>query len=225
MILDCPACKTRYLVKPAALGSTGRTVRCARCGQRWYEPPPAPEAARGAAERALPVYERAETVRPLPPGSNLPVPVPPRGARPALARWLVAAAVLLALLAGLAVMREPILRAWPPSRPLYAALGLAAPAPAAPQFNVRNLKSERLVEDGRPVLKVSGEVVNLGAKAVLAPLIRLALRDREARELEHWTEVLATPRLAPGQAVGFSGAFANPPAGAFSVQVTLVTAG
>jgi len=225
MILDCPACKTRYLVKPAALGATGRTVRCARCGQRWFEPPPAPEAALGAVERTLPIYERAEAVRPLPPGSNLPVPVPPRRAAPPVARWLVAAAVLLAVLASLGIFREPIVRAWPPSRPLYAFLGLAEPSPPAPQFNVRNLKSERLVEDGRPVLKVSGEVVNLGASAVLAPLIRLALKDRDAREIEHWTEVLTTPRLAPGQAVGFSGAFANPPAGAFSVQVTLVTEG
>ena len=40
MILTCPSCATRYLVDPAALGETGRMVRCARCAHTWVEFPP-----------------------------------------------------------------------------------------------------------------------------------------------------------------------------------------
>ena len=48
MILTCPACTTRYLVEPAALGADGRRVRCARCQHTWHaepleEEPPAPQ--------------------------------------------------------------------------------------------------------------------------------------------------------------------------------------
>ena len=40
MILSCPSCATRYLIDPAALGETGRMVRCARCSHTWTERPP-----------------------------------------------------------------------------------------------------------------------------------------------------------------------------------------
>jgi predicted Zn finger-like uncharacterized protein len=46
MILTCPACATRYVVDPKAIGVSGRTVRCARCHKSWHQdlpedlPPP-----------------------------------------------------------------------------------------------------------------------------------------------------------------------------------------
>jgi len=44
MLIVCPNCATSYMVDPAALGSGGRTVRCARCKNTWFagwqKPPP-----------------------------------------------------------------------------------------------------------------------------------------------------------------------------------------
>ena len=37
MILTCPACATRYVVDPKAIGASGRTVRCARCHHSWHQ--------------------------------------------------------------------------------------------------------------------------------------------------------------------------------------------
>ena len=40
MIIACPACKTRYTVHDSAIGEEGRTVRCAKCRNSWFQEKP-----------------------------------------------------------------------------------------------------------------------------------------------------------------------------------------
>jgi predicted Zn finger-like uncharacterized protein len=39
MLIVCPSCTTTYQVKPASLGASGRSVRCARCRAVWFAAP------------------------------------------------------------------------------------------------------------------------------------------------------------------------------------------
>ena len=70
MIVTCPSCATRYLVDPAALGETGRMVRCARCAHTWMEFPP------DDMPKRVDVAAGSVEPSPIPPGSNLPALFP-----------------------------------------------------------------------------------------------------------------------------------------------------
>jgi predicted Zn finger-like uncharacterized protein len=52
MLIACPNCATSYQVEPAALGATGRSVRCVRCRNVWFARDPGPLAAIAEAHRA-----------------------------------------------------------------------------------------------------------------------------------------------------------------------------
>lgn len=47
MILTCPACDTRYVIKDGAIPPGGRKVRCAACKHSWHQDPEAIEAVVG----------------------------------------------------------------------------------------------------------------------------------------------------------------------------------
>jgi predicted Zn finger-like uncharacterized protein len=43
MLIVCPSCTTSYQVTAASIGPTGRSVRCARCKNKWFVSPRAEE--------------------------------------------------------------------------------------------------------------------------------------------------------------------------------------
>lgn len=240
MILSCPACSTRYLLDSALLGPDGREVRCAKCAHQWHqapppdvpEPPPpaespAPDAA-AAEQAAAPEQPAAEALAGEPPSDD--AAPPPRAAKtnlPALPRrarsgdalgW-----ALLLLVVGLFALalagHEPITAFWPATARIYERLGLA---PAGPQevLVVRNGSSSYEEEDGKPVLVVRGEVVNISAVPQVVPKLRGSLRG-DGRELHSWVFQAAQSRLLPGEAASFVSRFKDPARGATELTITM----
>ncbi|WP_137680269.1 MJ0042-type zinc finger domain-containing protein [Aurantiacibacter suaedae] len=69
MIIQCPACSTRYAVPDDAIGIDGRTVRCAKCRQSWFQDGP---------EQFV-----DDALSPASPAPSSPAPLAPQDAEPA----------------------------------------------------------------------------------------------------------------------------------------------
>lgn len=136
MKITCPTCAAAYDV-PAERLAGGRTVQCARCRTGWVpladeeapdkeapEPPPAPAPVilPSAAFPTLPdpkprVAAPAAPFPPIVPGNTRP-------RFPVFLAWAASLALLGALAWAMVAWRADVMRAWPPSERLYAALGL-----------------------------------------------------------------------------------------------------
>ncbi len=244
MILTCPHCATRYQADAAKFSPAGRTVRCAKCGHVWHQAPPAdaaapepdlgvieqPSSAEAETEEASASEFEAEQDDAAPrvhaprpaasAGAGRPVPLQQRAA--VIGGW--AALVLVILVIGWSAVkyRQDVATLWPQSASLYSALGF--------DVNVRGIAFtgvtyKKGTEDGAPVLTVTGQLVNISSRELPVPQVRIALTDKDRRELFSWTYVPTVLTLKPGQVEPFRTRLASPPHGAAHLELRFVKAG
>jgi predicted Zn finger-like uncharacterized protein len=245
MILTCPSCGTRYQTDGAHFTAPGRNVRCAKCGQVWFqaapelEPEPEPEALSAPAASVAPpnldeapepaavdhgaldfgTAPRVEEAQPVTQRE------PPRSRGLAFAQSVGWAALILLISGigwGTVHYRETIAAVWPQSASLYAVLGLPV--------NVRgialtNIAYKQEYEDGQPVLSVTGKVVNVSTRNQPVPEIRVVLLDDAKHELYHWTFDAGIPALKPGSESPFVTRLSSPPPEARNLNVRFAEAG
>jgi predicted Zn finger-like uncharacterized protein len=223
MILTCPACSTRYLTDPVALGQTGRTVRCAKCGHSWHQMPPVEAAAR--LEVLSPSIDRpAQQPYVAPPGGGLPARIEPKPRR-RVGGWLALAAVLvLVIVAGLYLGRGRIVAAWPEAGPLYASVGLPVAPPVAGLALVDVVLTRQAI-DGHDTVIVEGRILNEGDATLAVPPLIATLRDGDDQTLASWTEPAVASELAAGGSIAFRTTRIDPPEGASRLAVAFAPEG
>jgi predicted Zn finger-like uncharacterized protein len=235
MIVTCPACATRYVVDPAALGLTGRTVRCARCAETWLQatPPDArPEPTAPLAPVVTPALSSgapsAIRTEPMPSfiaqGSgdmaNLPaLRAPPRLVRPIHVGWAALAGFVVILLGGLILFHTEIGAAWPATQRLYNLAGLTAPG-VDDWLKVRDAHSAYSTVDGKPAVTISGEIVNVSPAPHPVPKLRISLVNAQNEIVASWLFQPSEAPLPPGGTLPFSTSNAAPAATVTTVNVT-----
>ena len=206
MNLDCPSCGTTLRLPEGALGEKGRKLRCAACKHIWFQKPVGDPPVAGAAAPSPP--EPAAPAVPSDDETAGPEPVrKPVGGR------LLALFLLLAVAGGLFCghhWRAPIMRAAPWTVELYDTIGWVGP-PASHGLEFRDLAFSFEERDGRPLLVVSGRIVNPGDDLVRLPRLRAEILDAASRPLRDWTFAAPAPALGPGDTASFRSVYPDPP--------------
>lgn len=242
MILTCPECSTRYVVDPAAIGRSGRTVRCSRCSHSWAEPPPddltderplpgsiVPDddvtsepplenAAPSPPPADPPLRAERASQRRRPRGTNLPaLPREPTNRAPAILWTLVVLAFCGSI--GAAIWyRDFIMSRVPQTEPVFAFVGLG---PEAPGFGLQILVStETATRDGKRVLTVKGFVKNISDEARVVPDMIVKLSDKDKNVVLEKKFPPSSPKLLIKEQIPFSTELTNPPETAANVEVT-----
>lgn len=209
MILECPQCRTRYLVPDTAIGSDGRTVRCASCKHSWFQP-----------SKALDLVTHAEVVEPPratepPPSYVEPEPdddydpfahrPPFRPRRNPARRWTIAA-----ISTGVAMLFGAGAIALSGSGSVGSMIGLPI-AQDTPLVLVNNPIERRDLDNGSEMFAVSGKVVNPTNVRQHVPDVRAELRDARGNTVSSWTIRPEVSDLAPKASIEFNSATLDVP--------------
>jgi predicted Zn finger-like uncharacterized protein len=189
MILACPSCTARFVVDPRAIGPRGRTVRCGKCKHEWQAK---------ASLITMPaddIHPMPKSVKPIPPGSALPVLVKGDGNVPPWrsAAFAVAAAFFL-VLPLLAMKIGPYM-----ANPSHGKEEKLSPI-ALDGTPVTRLRQE----EGRPVLDIEGALINRSGKLQKVPVLKASALNARGNVVREWTIPLTVQQMEPGQHLPFS---------------------
>jgi len=131
-------------------------------------------------------------------------------------RWTALILVLFAFNVALVGARSEVVRFFPQTASLFAAVGLPV--------NLRNLKFENMriskeAQEGLSSLIVEGTIVSITNRLVEVARLRFAARDAAGQDVYTWTALPGRSILGPGEKLDFRSRFVSPPDNAVDVMV------
>jgi predicted Zn finger-like uncharacterized protein len=135
-------------------------------------------------------------------------------------RWTALILVLFAFNVALVGARSEVVRFFPQTASLFAAIGLPV--------NLRHLKFENMriskeTQEGLSALVIEGTIVSVASKATEVPRLRFAARDAAGQEVYTWNALPSRSILGPREKLDFRSRFVSPPPNATDVMVRFFT--
>ncbi len=214
MIIDCPSCATRYDIPPSRLAAQNARMNCSACGKAWIES--GSVAVVDAPVRDLPAvidYDAPSEreIERLVEASRVAredFAARKRARSRNLRGWGALAASLLLPIGVALAFPEEFVRVAPASARLYEAAGISVNIYG---LELRNVEQQHLIVDGQRMLAVKGLVVNVSGEDRKVPSLRFGLRDKDGKEVYHWTTSPGTRPLRTGEINNFVTRVASPP--------------
>lgn len=208
MILTCPSCGTHYFADDSTIGESGRTVKCASCGQSWFVQPAhlAEEAPAKPAAHELYREKMRETRR-------------ERSRLAAVLSWAGMGLIFVGLTASLFFFRNEVVKGWPQSAGVYRLFGL--------EVNRFGLEFEGVVHtrtfnDTIPIVTVTGRAVNASKLRVETPGVRVDLKDEGGQIVATRYSYVTPPELDPGLAGQFGVVVEPTPVDSYEIELSFV---
>jgi predicted Zn finger-like uncharacterized protein len=231
VIVSCPACATRFSLDASLLGPGGRNVRCAKCGHRWHQeppapvegpPPPAPEPELPPESQMAPGLAALLNARDNKPAPSPTVVVPPR-LKPAAPKrkvglwpWILLLGILCGLAVAAYIYRGPVARMFPAAEAIYQLLGIGESDPAL-QLQIGNVKSEQ--RSG--LTSIRGDIFNPTDFPLAVPPLMVTALDTDKKPIgSGYRFRTQEAKIAPGETITFRILYENPPAGMKGIIVT-----
>ncbi|NCC21459.1 MAG: hypothetical protein EOM26_03245 [Alphaproteobacteria bacterium] len=207
MILTCPNCSVRYLLDAQVLAPDGRLVRCSACQNVWHQEPDedfeefdTPKAASGDDD-----FEFVPAgVRPQPGDFDGPILSGNANLMPIVTGIAAASFLFLALATVLAMSRNTVVDAWPPSALLFETLGFEMSVPGEELIFDRVKAETAWDERGNEILYVEGRIINRYERDVALPRMVASSLDAGGKPVAQWVVPPPVPGLAAEQNLTFS---------------------
>jgi predicted Zn finger-like uncharacterized protein len=136
--------------------------------------------------------------------------------------WISLLVFFIAFVAGGLFGRDMIVEAWPPSKQLYEAIGMGDP-PLSELLDIGGIKpTPGRDKDGKPILTITGNVVNISGEVQMVPQLAGALLDAKRAPVFEWTFKAPKSELKPGEKIEFSTLVPDPPKTAQGLKISFV---
>lgn len=135
-------------------------------------------------------------------------------------RWTALILVLFAFNVALVGARNEIVRFFPQTASLFAAVGLPV---NLRQLKFENMRISKETQEGLSALVIEGSIVSVSSKPTEVPRLRFAARDASGQEVYTWSALPGRSILGPGEKLEFRSRFVSPPPNATDVMVRFVT--
>lgn len=222
MIIRCPSCRTRFDLPASRFDADGTMIKCSSCGHDWIEGR-AVEISRDTTAQlpalADTTFEPDFEIRRLVDATREAQEnfAARRKRRRATAfAWAGLALAASSPVAFALAFPETTVQTVPSSISFYKALGKDVNVYG---LAIRNVEMQHLIDQGKRVIALKGEVVNVSSSSRKIPWLRFGLKDPAQTEIYTWQLDTAARPLNPGESTTFVTRIASPPEVAEQVEI------